>query len=91
MSMVSTMITRKGFAQVCSIFRHMYKLVWCSNMLQLHTHDKHEYFPVDKYHLFHPMHPGPVQQEWSLVQWNLSVTTTSIIKFIACDLFSNVF
>ena len=25
------------------------------------------------------------------VQWNLSVTTTSIIKIIACDLFSNVF
>ena len=25
------------------------------------------------------------------VQWNLSVTTTSIIKFITCDLFSNVF
>ena len=25
------------------------------------------------------------------IQWNLSVTTTSIIKFIACDLFSNVF
>ena len=26
-----------------------------------------------------------------MVQWNLSVTTTSIIKFITCDLFSNVF
>ena len=26
-----------------------------------------------------------------LLQWNLSVTNTSIIKFIACDLFSNVF
>ena len=26
-----------------------------------------------------------------LVQWNLSVTTTSIIKYITCDLFSNVF
>ena len=25
------------------------------------------------------------------VQWNLSVTTTSLIKFITCDLFSNVF
>ena len=25
------------------------------------------------------------------LQWNLSVTTTSIMKFIACDLFSNVF
>ena len=25
------------------------------------------------------------------IQWNLSVTTSSIIKFIACDLFSNVF
>ena len=25
------------------------------------------------------------------VQWNLSVTTTFIIKFITCDLFSNVF
>ena len=25
------------------------------------------------------------------IQWNLSVTTTSIIKFITCDLFSNVF
>ena len=25
------------------------------------------------------------------VQWNLSVLTTSLIKFITCDLFSNVF
>ena len=25
------------------------------------------------------------------IQWNLSVTTTSKIKFITCDLFSNVF
>ena len=25
------------------------------------------------------------------VQWNLSVTTTSLIKCIICDLFSNVF
>ena len=25
------------------------------------------------------------------VQWNLSVTTTPMIKFIRCDLFSNVF
>ena len=27
----------------------------------------------------------------SLIQWNLSVKTTSIIKFITCDLSSNVF
>ena len=27
----------------------------------------------------------------NMLQWNLSVTTTSIIKFITCDLFSNVF
>ena len=27
----------------------------------------------------------------TLIQWNLSVTTTSMIKFITCDLFSNVF
>ena len=26
-----------------------------------------------------------------LIQWNLSVTTTSIIKVITCDLFSNLF
>ena len=26
-----------------------------------------------------------------IVQWNLSVTTTFMITFIACDLFSNVF
>ena len=25
------------------------------------------------------------------IQWNLYLTTTSIIKFIICDLFSNVF
>ena len=25
------------------------------------------------------------------IQWNLSVTTTSKIKFINCDLFNNVF
>ena len=28
---------------------------------------------------------------WPLVQWNLSVTTTSKIKFITCHLFNNVF
>ena len=27
----------------------------------------------------------------SMIQWNLSITTTSKIKFITCDLFSNVF
>ena len=34
-----------------------------------------------------------VAETWlqDIVQWNLSVTTTSIIRFIACDLFSNVF
>ena len=26
-----------------------------------------------------------------LLQWNLSITTTSVMKFIACDLFSHVF
>ena len=26
-----------------------------------------------------------------LIQWNLSVTTSSMIKFITCDLFGNVF
>ena len=26
-----------------------------------------------------------------LLQWNLSETTTSLIKFITCDLFRNVF
>ena len=31
-----------------------------------------------------------ITQYW-LLQWNLSVTTTSIIKFITCDLFRNVF
>ena len=25
------------------------------------------------------------------IQWNLSVTTTSLMKLITCDLFSNVF
>ena len=29
--------------------------------------------------------------EWNTIQWNLSVTTTSMRKFIICDLFSNVF
>ena len=33
----------------------------------------------------------PVTILHSVVQWNLSVTTTSLIKFITCDLFSNVF
>ena len=32
------------------------------------------------------MEQGPMR-----IQWNLSVTTTFIIKFITCDLFSNVF
>ena len=26
-----------------------------------------------------------------MIQWNLSITTTSIMKFITCDLFGNVF
>ena len=30
-------------------------------------------------------------QAFMLIQWNLSVTTTSMMKFITCDLFSNVF
>ena len=33
-----------------------------------------------------------VSNNWSsVIQWNLSVTTTSLIKTITCDLFSNVF
>ena len=31
------------------------------------------------------------QSVYIMIQWNLSVTTTSIIQFITCDLFSNVF
>ena len=47
---------------------------------------------VSKIHLFY----GPIISSitlWALfsIQWNLSVTTTSIIKFITSDLFSNVF
>ena len=33
---------------------------------------------------------GPVLNN-DMIQWNLSVTTTSMIKSITCDLFSNVF
>ena len=32
-----------------------------------------------------------LQYRHNQIQWNLSVTTTSIIKSISCDLFSNVF
>ena len=35
--------------------------------------------------------PAPHKLERMILQWNLSVTTTSIIKSISCDLFSNVF
>ena len=34
------------------------------------------------------MYPGTF---WKVIQWNLSVTTTSMIKFVSSDLFSNVF
>ena len=44
--------------------------------------------------LFSPPHNRAQQNcvyiSWD-IQWNLSVTTTSVIKFITCDLFSNVF
>ena len=30
-------------------------------------------------------------EAYVFVQWNLSVTTTSIMNFITCDLFSDVF
>ena len=33
----------------------------------------------------------PDRQRPKWLQWNLSVTTTFIIKIITCDLFSNVF
>ena len=36
--------------------------------------------------------PGKLHSGFrTMIQWNLSVTTTSIIKFITCDLFSSVF
>ena len=39
-----------------------------------------------------PTTSWPPASSWHLpIQGNLSVTTTSIIKFITCDLFSNVF
>ena len=45
------------------------------------TQIKDEYWPTMLYE------DGPKPP----IQWKLSVTTTSIIKFITCDLFSNVF
>ena len=33
----------------------------------------------------------PMTASVSFTQWNLYVMTTSMIKFIVCDLFSNVF
>ena len=36
--------------------------------------------------LFHK----PEESHWP-IQWNLSVTTTSLMKLVNCDLFSNVF
>ena len=41
-------------------------------------------------HTVHTLSCCVVVWHW-MIQWNLSVTTTSIIKFITCDLFSNVF
>ena len=45
------------------------------------TADSQDLWPVRKNH----------NEPIIMVQWNLSVTTTSIIRFITCDLFSNVF
>ena len=42
------------------------------------------------YIIFHK-NTGIKTNQGALLQWNLSVSTTSIIKSIACDLFSIVF
>ena len=39
----------------------------------------------------HSQDPIDVLSQPYELQWNLSVTTTSMIKFIICGLFSNVF
>ena len=42
--------------------------------------------------LWRPVLPAsPSGYDGNSLQWNLSVTTTSIMKYITCDLFSNVF
>ena len=40
---------------------------------------------LEAFYTFYPPSPLIIQ-----VRWNLSVTTTSLIKFIICDLFSYV-
>ena len=49
------------------------------------------YLFLTKISILQLVHNPLNDHEYIIVQWNLSVTTTSIIKCIACDLFSNVF
>ena len=69
---------------------------WCRNLIAKFSLQLDIPWPIiicltfgdrpSSYELFH-LH----WHDRIMVQWNLSITTTSIIKFIPCDLFSNVF
>ena len=50
---------------------------------------RNEYPTIMQFHSRAASNEGQWAFEW--IQWNMSVMTTAIIKFITCDLFSNVF
>ena len=67
---------------------------WVRNGFDLRQHEEWFISPVcNTYSSKSVNHvsPGTPWNVGSDLQWNLSVTTTSIIRFITCNLFSNVF
>ena len=81
-------------SETCMDNRHWGKKKWCIKNFPVWQKLFSSALPWWNHYVFPPMFYFcliDIVGIGALVQWNLSATTTSIMKFIACDLFSNVF
>ena len=80
-------VTRRQFIYTKSRISYLFTVIWPhwqppSNVLTISCHNTFQMIckPLIVLYIYH-----------CKLQWNLSVTTTSLIELITCDLFSNVF
>ena len=71
--------------------KRQYRISWHDGIPPLICLSKCRVTGLGLRHVLNSLAPGRCSCKLIVVQWNLSVTTTFIIKFITCDLFRNVF
>ena len=98
-------VSRKTYQPKVKLISQCFSMEWKAffyfpNYLRFspfHTMICLDWFKYRRAYFYRVDHILPLMQlrladhEWIQLQWNLSVTTPSIIKFITCDLCSNVF